>query len=469
MRRLVAAVLGLVLIAGGTASAETPQLRPDQARFREIFRELVETDTTLSAGDCTAAAHKMGARLAAAGFAPGDLTYFADPAHPKEGGLVAVLKGSDPKAGAVLLLGHLDVVEAKREDWTRDPFVLVEENGYFFGRGTSDMKGLDAIWVDTLIRLKEAQRPPRRTLKMALTCGEESDQALNGAAWLAKNRPDLVMADFGLNEGGGGRLSAEGEREVLSVQVGEKAYQDFRLTVTNPGGHSSRPRPDNAIYQLADALEKIRGYVFPVKFNDTTRAAFAARVARGDPAGRALARLLADPTDAAAAKTAMSDVDVNAVLHTNCVPTLLSAGHAPNALPQRAVANVNCRLFPGETVEETRATLVRLVADPAVSVEATHPDKPLAIPPQLDPKVIGPMRELAARDFPGVPFAPSMSAGATDAVYLGPIHVPVYGVPGIFHDADGDGVHGLDERVRVRSLYDGRDYLFELVKGYVGG
>jgi acetylornithine deacetylase/succinyl-diaminopimelate desuccinylase-like protein len=303
---------------------------------------------------------------------------------------------------------------------------------------------------------------------MALTCGEESDGAFNGADWLAKNRPELVRADFGLNEGGGGRLNTEGKREVLAVQVGEKAYQDYRLTVTNPGGHSSRPRPDNAIYQLADALEKIRAYSFPVKFTDTTRAAFATRVARGDAAGEALKRLMADPADAEAAKAAAADPSVNAILHTNCVATMLSAGHAPNALPQRATANVNCRIFLGETVEETRQTLVKVIGDPGVTVEATHPDKPIAVPPPLDPKVIEPMKAVAAKHFPGVPLVPIVAAGASDAVYFGQIKMPIYGVPGIFGDPDGNGAHGLNERLRVASLYDGRDYLFDLVKTYAG-
>jgi len=239
--------------------------------------------------------------------------------------------------------------------------------------------------------------------------------------------------------------------------------------VTNPGGHSSRPRPDNAIYQLADALERLRRYVFPVRLSDTTRASLTPRAARGDPVGQALTRLLADPGDAEAARIAMTDPDVNAILHTNCVATQLAAGHAPNALAQRATANVNCRIFPGETVEETRQALVRLIADPGVTVEATDPDKPLAVPTALDPKVIGPMRALSTKYFPGVPFVPAMSSGATDAVYLAPAHVPIFGVPGIFRDADGDGVHGLNERIGVQSLYDGRDYLFDLLKVYVGG
>ena len=465
MRAFAAGVIGVALMAPGVAAA---QARPDQQAFRAIYQELVETNTTLSVGSCTDAAAKMGARLKAAGFADADLTYFGVPEKPREGGLVAILKGSDPKAGAVLLLGHLDVVEARREDWTRDPFKLVEEDGYFYARGTADMKGLDAVWVDTLIRLKQARAPPKRTLKMALTCGEESDQAFNGADWLARNQPDLVRADFGLNEGGGGRLDAAGRREALGVQVGEKAYQDFTLTVTNPGGHSSRPTPDNAIYQLSDALQKIRAYSFPVKFTDTTRAAFAPRAARPDAAGQALKALLADPADAQAAKVAMSDPGINAVLHTNCVATQLAAGHAPNALPQRATANINCRIFMGETIEETRQTLIRLIGDPQVSVRANNPGKPIALPPPLDPKVIGPMTTLAAKHFPGVPLIPSVSAGATDAVYFGPVKMPIYGVPGIFGDDGGNGAHGLNERIRVASLYDGRDYLFDLVKAYVG-
>ncbi|MBL8771634.1 MAG: M20/M25/M40 family metallo-hydrolase [Phenylobacterium sp.] len=466
MRGIAAGLGALSLLAAGGAFAQAA--RPDQAAFREIYKELVETDTTLSAGDCTLAARKMAARLRAAGFAETDLHVLAEPEKPREGSLVAILKGSDPKAGAVLLLGHLDVVEARREDWTRDPFTLIEEGGYFYGRGTADMKGLNAIWVDTLIRLKQAKTPPRRTLKMALTCGEETAEAFNGADWLVKNRAELIAADFVLNEGGGGRLSADGRRETLSIQVGEKAAQSYRLTVTNPGGHSSRPRPDNAIYQLAEALLKVRAHVFPARFTETTRIGFGLRAQRGDAAGAALKRLLADPNDAEAARVAATDVNVNSILHTNCVTTRLDAGHANNALPQRATAVVNCRIFPGETVEETRATLERVIGDPEVKVETIPPVRPIAANPPLDPKVVGPMKALAAKHFPGTPVIPAMSSGATDGRYFGPAKTPVYGVPGIFGDPDGNGAHGLNERIRVRSLYEGRDYLFDLVKAYVG-
>jgi acetylornithine deacetylase/succinyl-diaminopimelate desuccinylase-like protein len=467
MRKLAAGVVGLALMGATSAQAQAPS-RPDQAAFREIYKELVETNTTLSAGSCTEAAAKMGARLKAAGFADADLHYITAPANPKEGSLVAVLKGSDAKAGAVLLLGHIDVVEARREDWTRDPFVLIEEDGYFYGRGTADMKGLDAIWVDTLIRLKQAKAPPKRTLKMALTCGEETAEAFNGADWLVKNHAQLIAADFVLNEGGGGRLSADGKREVLSIQVGEKAAQNYLVTVTNPGGHSSRPRPDNAIYQLAEALLKVRAYVFPAKFTDTTKVGFELRAQRGDAVGQALTRLMADPNDAEAARVAATDANVNSILHTNCVTTRLDAGHANNALPQRATAVINCRIFPGETVEGTRETLAKVIGDPAVKVEVIPPVRPIASNPPLDPKVVGPMKTLAAKHFPGVPVIPSMSSGATDGRYFGPAKMYVYGVPGIFGDPDGNGAHGLNERLRVRSLYEGRDYLFDLIKTYVG-
>lgn len=466
MRGIAAGLFGLALMGAGGAAAQAP--RPDQLAFREIYKELVETNTTLSSGSCTEAAAKMAARLKAAGFADADLHLLTEPDHPKEGSLVAVLKGSNPKAGAVLLLGHLDVVEARREDWTRDPFVLVEEDGYFYGRGTADMKGLNAIWVDTLIRLKQAKTPPKRTLKMALTCGEETAEAFNGANWHVQSHRDLIAADFVLNEGGGGRLKADGTRDLLSVQVGEKAAQNYKLTVTNPGGHSSRPRPDNAIYQLAEALLKVRAHAFPATFTDTTRITFELRAKQDDAVGQALRKLLADPKDAEAARIASTDVNVNSILHTNCVTTRLDAGHANNALPQRATAVVNCRIIPGETVEGTRETLETVIGDPQVKVETIPPVRPIAVSPPLDPAVVGPMRALAEKHFPGVPLIPSMSSGATDGRYFGPAKIPVYGVPGIFGDPDGNGAHGLNERIRVRSLYEGRDYLFDLVKVYVG-
>jgi acetylornithine deacetylase/succinyl-diaminopimelate desuccinylase-like protein len=277
----------LMRIAGASASlamtiqlaiAQEPPMgprRPDQTTFFALYKELVETNTTLSAGSCTAAAERIAAHLRAAGFEDKDLTLFSVSDHPKEGGVVAVLAGTSKSAKPMLLLGHLDVVEAKREDWTRDPFTLIEENGYFYGRGTSDMKAMDATWIDALMRFKHDGYHPKRTIKMALTCGEETTYAFNGAEWLTKNRPELISAAFALNEGGGGRTDGHGKLVVESIQVGEKASQNYLLETINAGGHSSIPIRDNAIYELADALAKVREHEFPVKFTDTTRAFFA--------------------------------------------------------------------------------------------------------------------------------------------------------------------------------------------------
>lgn len=460
--------LGVAACAMAAPVAASAQGRPDQQAFFGLYKELVETNTTLSVGSCTKAAEQIAARLKAAGYADKDITLFAPPGHPKEGGVVAVLPGSDAAAKPMLLLAHLDVVEAKREDWTRDPFKLVEEGGYYYARGTVDDKAQAAIWADSMIRFKRDGYRPKRTIKLALTCGEETNEATNGAEYLVREKRALVDAEFVLNEGGGGRYTPEGKREVLALQVGEKASQNFTLTVTNPGGHSSQPVPDNAIYQLADALKAVQGYEFPVKFTDTTRQFFTAMAfAKGGTLGAAIKKLLADPTDKAADAVVSEDKTLHSTLRTTCVATLVNAGHAGNALPQRAQANINCRIFPGETVEGTLAKLSEL-AGPKVKVAANQPIRPTAIPPALDPKITGPAKTIAARHFPGVPMIPIMSTGATDGIFFEAIGIPVYGVPGTFIDPDGNGTHGLNERIRVESIYASRDYLFDLVKAYAG-
>lgn len=455
-------VMAVALIAPGAAMA---QARPDQQAFFALYKELVETNTTLSSGSCTLAAAQVATRLKAAGYADSDLVAFSVAEHPKDGGLVATLKGSDARRKPLLLLAHLDVVEADAKDWTRDPFKLVEEGGYYYARGATDDKAMAAVWADTMIRLRAA-RPPKRTVKLALTCGEETTFAWNGAEYLAAHRRDLIDAEFALNEGGGGRTEANGKRQLLAVQVGEKAAQNYTFLATNPGGHSSVPRPDNAIYQLADALKAVQAYDFPIRFTDTTRAFFAGTAPTLPPEmGAAVRTLLVDPEDKAADAMVSRDPTLHSTLRTTCVATLLNAGHAENALPQRATANVNCRIFPGDTVEAVRTKLQEL-AGSKVTVTANQPIRPVAVPPTLDPRIIGPMKALAARHFPGVPLVPIMSTGATDAVYVGAVGIPVYGAPGIFVDRDMGGIHGLNERIRVKSLYDGRDYLFDLVKAY---
>lgn len=465
----IAFATALALTAAPASAQTATPPRPDQLTFRALYKELVETDTSVSTGSCTAAAEKMATRLKAAGYTDQQLTLFKADNLPLDGGLVAQLPGTSPTAKPMLLLGHLDVVNARREDWQRDPYAFIEEGGYFYGRGTADMKALDAIWVDTLIRLKQQGYKPRRTIKLALTCGEESGARMNGAQWLAENRPDLIAAEFALNEGGGGTTDGHGKLIGQAIQIGEKSNRAFELETTNIGGHSSIPIDDNAIYELADAIEKLRAYKFPVHFNDTTRAYFArAGAEQKDAAGRAMVALAANPADHAAEAIVSADRTHNSMLRTTCVATMLEAGHAVNALPQRAKATVSCRIVPGEDADTTRAALIAAIGDPKVKVTLVGRIRPVAVPPPLDPKILAPAEKLVARYFPGISLIPTMMTGATDATFLAPAGIPTYGVPGPWGDPDGNGTHGLNERNEVRSVYVGRDFLFDLVKEYAG-
>ncbi len=465
---LTASLLASAIAAAPVAAAQVATAGPTagEPAFRSLYKELVETNTTKSAGSCTLAAERMAARLKAAGYADSAIRLFVPDGAPKDGGLVATLPGSDPKAGAILLLAHVDVVEARREDWQRDPFVLVEEEGNFYGRGTSDDKSQAAIYTDAMIRLKPG-KPLRRTLKLALTCGEEGGGQVNGVEWLVTNHKDWIAADFALNEGGGGSADASGKPISLSFQAGEKVYQDFRLETTNPGGHSSRPRPDNAIYSLAAGLARLGQYEFPVQFSDTTRAYFTAIAPLRDPeTAAAIKALLANPADGAANAIVSRDAGLHSTLRTTCVATLLDAGHAPNALPQRARANVNCRMFPGDPVEKVRGLIVAVIADPAISVAPFGEISPTPPPPPLTPLVFGTAKTLAETHFPGIPMVPAMSTGATDGRFLNAAGIPTYGVPGAFGRPDGGGVHGLNEYRPVAGLMAQRAYLFDLIQRY---
>jgi acetylornithine deacetylase/succinyl-diaminopimelate desuccinylase-like protein len=470
MQSLKVALAGLALASAPVLAEELPMdrpLRPDETAFRALYKEMVETDTSITTGSCTALAQKVAAHLKKAGFSDKEVSLFSVPDHPKEGGLTARLDGTSKTEKPILLLGHIDVVAAKPEDWTRNPFTLIEENNYFYGRGTADMKALDAIWVDLLERWKKEGYHPKRTVKLALTCGEETTDAFNGADWLARNKKDAVDAAFALNEGGGGRTDGHGKLTVENIQVGEKKAQNYRIEATNPGGHSSIPIKDNAIYELADAITKIRDYEFPVKMTDTTRTYFAeAGKQRGGEMGDAMVALSKNPDDKAAEAIVSTDRAYHSMLRTTCVATLLDGGHAENALPQRAGANINCRIFPGETVEGTMETLAKVINDPKIAITANKQRGPVAVPPPLDPKVIEPAKALVAKYYPGVPLIPTMSTGATDGVFLEAVGIPVYGVPGSWGDPDGNGVHGLNERKGVRSVYIARDFLTELVKSY---
>lgn len=459
-----AAAIALAFSAQAVSAQAT---RPDQAEFRALYKELVETNTTLSSGSCTLAAERMAARLKAGGLPESQITLFADPEHPKEGGLVAVYPGTSKSLKPILGIAHIDVVEAKREDWVRDPFTLIEENGYFYGRGTLDDKAMAAMLVDTLIRFQKSGYKPKRTVKVALTCGEETNGAFNGAQWLAANKRDLIDAEFALNEGGGGTSDGKGKVVEQAMQVGEKTFGTFRLETRNPGGHSSVPRPDNAIYQLAHALVRIEAHEFPLEMTETTRTYFReAGAGRKDEIGAAMVALAANPSDKAAEAVVNKDPFLHSNLRTTCVATMLDGGHARNALAQRAGAYVNCRIFPGHSIESIRDELSKVIADQGVSVTAIPPLRPSPPAPPLDPKVMEPAKKLAAKYFPGVPVVPSMANGYTDATFLGAAGIPTYGVPGAWADPDGNGAHGLNERIEVRSLYVGRDYLFDLIKAY---
>ena len=453
---------------GGVASPpEARASRSDQLEFRDLYRELIETNTSHSVGSCTLAAQRMAEHLRAAGYPESDLHSFAVAEHPKDGGLVAVLPGTDRAAKAILLLAHLDVVEARREDWTRDPFKLIEEGGYFYGRGTFDDKSMAAVWVDTLVRMRKEGYRPKRTIKMALTCGEEAGAAFVGAEYLVKHERPLIDAAFALNEFAYGILDAQGHRVVMEIEAGEKTDQDYRLEVVNPGGHSSRPVKDNAIYRLAAGLMRLSGYEFPVQLNDTTRTYFSRMSGIvGGESGAAMRALVSDPADAKAAAVLSQDPRLNAMLRTTCVATLMDAGHATNALPQRARANVNCRIFPGIGIEEVRVTLARVLADPQISVTTVLPSDPLVVPPPLTPAILGPIEQVTHRLYPGIEVVPVLQAAGTDAIYLAEAGIPTYGISGMFIDPDLSNVHGLNERIRVQSLYDGRDFLYSLVKLY---
>jgi acetylornithine deacetylase/succinyl-diaminopimelate desuccinylase-like protein len=365
------------------------------------------------------------------------------------------------------MLAHVDVVEAKREDWTRDPFTLIEEGGYFYARGTSDMKAQAAIWVDNLVRFREEGFKPKRTIKLALTCGEETSSALNGAGWLAANAREAIDADFAITEGVDADLDAQGHRVMVGVLAAEKISQNFVFEVTNKGGHSSRPVPDNAIYHLVRAVDRVSRYEFPVQLNAANRGYFTgmSRIVGGEN-GAAMAAVVANPENQAAVAVLDRDRNWHAMLRTTCVATMLSAGHATNALPQRATANINCRIFPGVTPETVLAQLVKLADDPAVTVSIPETRGPIANPTPLTPRILKPVETVAHQLWPGVPVVPALEPAASDAQFLNPAGIATYGITGLFTDPDGGNIHGLNERIRVQSVYEGRTFLYRLVKLY---
>ena len=468
LRSLISAVLPAVLIAAMGAQDVPParQRGPSEyeALAREIFRELIEINTTQS-GSTTRAAEAMAARLKAAGFSGDDVRTLGP--LPNKGNLVARLRGRNGGQKPIILLAHLDVVEALPKDWTVDPFRFLERDGWFYGRGTTDDKSEAAAWTATLIRFKREGYVPNRDLILMLTADEEGGPN-NGVDWLLKNHRQLIDAAFALNEGGGG-IVRKGRRLALTVQASEKVYQSFEMLVTNSGGHSSLPRSDNAIHQLAAGLTRLAAYTFPVKLNEVTRAFFERTAASESPdVAAAMHAVLRQTTDPAAIRVLSRLPEYNARLRTTCVATMLEGGHAENALPQRARAVVNCRILPGEPPADVLATLRRLVADAGAVVTPLAEAQP-SPPSPLAPEVLRPIEETTADMWPGVPVIPTMSTGATDGVYLRRAGIPVYGVSGMFEDVEDIRAHGRDERIRQAWFFEGLEFGYRLVKRLTGG
>jgi len=426
---------------------------------RDILRELIEINTTDSSGDTTKAAEAMALRLKNAGFPEADVHVFGP--NPRKGNLVARYRGTGRRK-PLLLLAHIDVVEARRDDWSLDPFKFLERDGFFWGRGSTDDKAMAATWIATLIRLRQERYTPDRDLIIALTADEEGGN-YNGVQWLLANHHDLIDAEYALNEGGESQIK-DGKYVLNAVQPSEKIYQSFRLEVRNPGGHSSRPVKDNAIYHLAEGLTRLSKYDFPVRLNEVTSEYYKRMSALNS--GQVAADMKAvskNPPDRSAASRLSKSPYHNALLRTTCVATLLEGGHADNALPQTARATVNCRILPGDSPDEVRATLVRILNDAKISVTAI--DKAIgSAPSPLKPEVMNALERLTAQMWPGVPVVPLMSTGATDGLYLRNAGIPTYGVSGFFEDVDDNRAHGRDERLGVKQFYEGREFLYRLVK-----
>jgi acetylornithine deacetylase/succinyl-diaminopimelate desuccinylase-like protein len=460
-------VLIASLLAGSVApSAAEPAPAAFQQLTRDVYKELVEINTTQSVGDTYAAAKAMGARLVAAGFPRADVQVFQS--GPKRGDLVARLRGTG-KRKPLLLVAHIDVVEAKREDWTTDPFKLVEKDGYFYGRGTADDKYMATAWVVNMIRWKKEGYKPDRDIILALETDEEiSDRNGLGMTWLIKNHRDLIDAEYALNEGGGVSVK-EGKPFANTVQTAEKVFQSFWVETRNAGGHSSQPRKDNAIYELADALVRLQKFDFPVQLNDTTRGYFEkmATLEHGQLAQDMKSAVSAKP-DPAAIERLSSQPPYNAQLRTTCVATRLEGGHADNALPQLARAMVNCRIVPGQSVEEVQKTLERVFADPKIVVTPSGKDTG-SDPSVVNKELAAAIDKLSPKFWPGVPSIPSMSAGATDGRFLRNAGIPTFGHGGLASDIFDVRAHGKDERVSIPAMFEGEEYLYELVKAVSGG
>ncbi|HSZ18002.1 MAG TPA: M20/M25/M40 family metallo-hydrolase [Terracidiphilus sp.] len=464
------ACLSLPLLPQTSLPTASPS---DRAEAREIFKQLIEINTTdTPSGNVTTAAVAMQKRFLDAGFAPEDVRLLG-PDPRKQNLVVRMHAGGQPTGKPVLFLCHIDVVEALRADWHTDPFEFIEQNGYYYGRGTQDMKDSDAALVATFLRLHREGYKPHRDLILALTADEEGGK-FNGAAWLVQQHRDLVDAAYVINPDSGGVELDHGRSVVADVEATEKVYSDFQITALNRGGHSSLPRPDNAIYELTSALNKLSAYSFPFELNEVTRTYFKNLAERetGQTASDMRA-ILATPPDPAAIARLSAEPSFNSNFRTTCVATRLSAGHANNALPQTAQANVNCRIFPGHSPEETRQQLIAVFADPALSVKYvsdagivadTAPERKAIAPPAPIQEVFEPLTRITQQIWPGTPVTPVMENGASDSIYFAWAGIPSYGYSAIALERDDDRAHGQDERVPVESYWKSLDFFYAFIK-----
>ena len=431
---------------------------------RDIYKQLIEINTTDSVGSTTAAADAMAQRLRDAGYPASDVQVLGP--NARKGNLVARLRGTGAQK-PMLLICHLDVVEARREDWSMDPFQFIEKDGYFYGRGSGDIKDGDAILMMAMIRLKQEGFKPDRDIILALTADEEGGTS-NGVEWLIKNHRDLIDAEFILNPDAGDFELDKGKRLLVGVQAAEKLYQDFDLKVTNPGGHSSLPGKENAIYELAEGLTRLEDYHFPFELSEVTREYFKREAdIVGGSTGADMKAILKTPPDQDAIARLSESPFYNARMRTTCVATRLEGGHANNALPGMARANVNCRILPGHTPDEVQAALEKALADPKISVsQIATPGSGLRSNPlsTLQPNVMSAIEKVAAEMWPGVPVVPVLDAGASDGAISRAAGFPTYGIPGVFMDVDDDRSHGRDERIRAASFYEGVDFYYRLIK-----
>jgi acetylornithine deacetylase/succinyl-diaminopimelate desuccinylase-like protein len=458
-----ACLLAVLIGLNAPLGAQMPRtLSPNDQRARDIFEQLIDINTTGSSGSTTVASNAMGKRLLDAGFPPGDVQVIG-PADSKNHNLVARFRGTGTQK-PILLLAHIDVVEARREDWSVDPFTLLERDGFFYGRGTLDVKDGAAILVATLARLKQEGYRPNRDVILALTTGEEGGSDYNGVQWLLANHRDLIDAAFVINMDAGDPVKLNGKRLMRTVQASEKVYVTFKLEVHNPGGHSSLPPKDNAIYRLAAALGRLSAYQFPAQLNEITRASFTrwSQLQQGQLATDMAAVARLTPDSAAIRRLSDASPLYNAQLRTTCVATELAGGHAENALPQSASATVNCRMLPGTPSEEVQSTLARVVNDTAVTISVVTAATPSPSSP-LKPEIMDPLERVTKRLW-NIPVVPVMETGATDGLYLRNAGIPVYGVSGVFVDINDIRAHGRDERIGVQDYYDGAEYIYQLVK-----